>query len=277
MVRIELVAFPKPWLLFYAAAALSLGYMSFAFFRLWQGFSRGMEPAAGEPGSFLRSARIWLSEILLLRQLYTLSFYRWFAHMLIFYGFLGLAALPVVVNFMNALGYLELTSTFPRAYLQAGGYLLIKLWGDSFGLMLLLGLVLAGVRRIVLRPARQSSNQVDSMLLAFLALVTLSGFALEGLRLALVPAEVARWSFIGRLFTPPGALVMEQLQPWLTACWTFHAMIVCALFAYLPHSKLMHSILAPVIITMNAAAEHGNEELYWPDLKKYRAAQSPRD
>ena len=107
--------------------------------------------------------------------------------------------------------------------------------------------------------------------------MTLSGFALEGLRLALMPAEIARWSFIGRLFTPPGTYVREQLQPWLTACWTFHGMIVCALFAYLPHSKLMHSILAPVIITMNAAAEQKNEELYWPDMKKYRAARSPRD
>ena len=57
MVRIELVDFPKPWALFYAMAALSLGYLSYAFFRLWQGISRGMEPAATEGGGFFGSAR----------------------------------------------------------------------------------------------------------------------------------------------------------------------------------------------------------------------------
>ena len=196
--------------------------------------------------------------------------------MLIFYGFLGLAALPVVSNVLNALGYLELSSTFPRFYLQSGGHLLIKLWGDSFGLLLLLGLAMAGARRMVQKPARESSNQRDSLLLALLLLVALSGFALEGLRLALVPGGIARWSFVGRHFTPPGAYGMGQLQPWLTACWTLHVTIVCSLFVYLPHSKLLHSILAPVVITLNAG-EHRNEELYWPDLKKYRAAQLPRD
>jgi hypothetical protein len=277
MVRIELMDFPKPWLLFYAAAALSLGYMAFVFCRLWQGFSRGMEPASAEPGNLLMTAKIWLSEVLLHRQLYALSFSRWFVHILIFYGFIGLALLPLVANSLNAAGYLELSNTFPRYYLRNEGYIIVKLWGDGFGLMLLLGLVMAGIRRYVLRPAQNDSNQADAVLLGFLFLAVLTGFALEGLRVALLPPEVARWSFIGRLFTPPGTYVMEQLRPWLTACWTFHMAIACALFAYLPHSKLMHSILAPVVIAMNAVAEYKNEELYWPDLKKYRAAQSPRD
>ena len=167
MVRIELVDFPKPWLLFYVATALSLGYMSFAFFRLWRGFSRGMEPATRVPGNFLSSAKIWLSEVFLQRQLYALSFYRWLVHMLIFYGFIGLALLPVVANILKAVGYLELSSTFPRYYLQPEGYLIIKLWGDGFGLMLLLGLVMAGIRRFVLRPAQQNSNQTDAILLGF--------------------------------------------------------------------------------------------------------------
>ncbi len=106
--------------------------------------------------------------------------------------------------------------------------------------------------------------------------MTLSGFILEGLRLALMPAEIARYSYVGRFFSPPGTYALEQLQPWLTACWTFHAMLVFTLFVYLPHSKLMHSLLAPVIIVMNAAEEHKREDLYWPEMKKYRETRSPR-
>jgi nitrate reductase gamma subunit len=276
MVRIELMDFPKPWFLFYAAVTLSLGYLAFAFFRTWRGWSRGMQSPPVEPGNFLVTAKIWLFEVFLHRQLYALSFSRWLVHILIFYGFIGLALLPVVANGLKAAGYLELSSAFPRYYLRQEGYVIVKLWGDSFGLMLLLGIVLAALRRFVLRPAQQSSNQADAVLLAFLLLAVLTGFSLEGLRLALLPPQVARWSFVGRLFAPPGDFTLAQLRPWLTACWTFHVAIVCALFAYLPHSKLMHSILAPVVIAMNAVAEPRNEELYWPDLKKYREAQSPR-
>jgi nitrate reductase gamma subunit len=277
MVPIALIDFPKPWFAFWAAIALSLGYVAFAFFRKWRAWSRGIMPSPSDPRDYRGSAMIWLAEIFFQRQLFMLSVSRWLVHILIFYGFIGLVLLSLVSRILGAAGYLEISSTLPRYYLHPEGYLIVKLWGDSFGLMLLLGLVMAGIRRLVLRPAQQITNQTDLLLLGFLFTVTLSGFALEGLRLALVPHEIARFSFIGHLFTPSGSYTMEQLQPWLTACWTFHFMVVAALFVYTPHSKLMHSILAPVIITLNASDERKNEELYWPEMTKYRAPRSPED
>jgi hypothetical protein len=277
MVKIALIDFPKPWFPFWAAMALSLGYVAFAFFRKWRTWSRGIPQSSSDPDDYRGSATIWLTEIFLQRQLFALSVSRWLVHILIFYGFTGLILLSFIVQILGAAGYLDISSTVPRFYLHPEGHLFIKIWGDGFGLMLLLGLVLAGMRRFVLRPIRQTSNQADLMLLGFLFLATLSGFALEGLRLALMPHEIARFSFIGHLFAPSGTYTLEQLQPWLTACWTFHVVIVAAMFFYLPHSKLMHSILAPVIITMNAAEERKNEELYWPEINKYRATPSPED
>ncbi|HUJ17416.1 MAG TPA: respiratory nitrate reductase subunit gamma [Nitrospirota bacterium] len=277
MAQIELIDFPKPWLLFYAAMTLSLLYMAFAFFRKWQGWSRGFSEPVSEERDFRRAVKIWLAEVLLHRQLYALSFSRWLIHILIFYGFIGLAVLPGVAFVLRSSGYLAISDTFPRFYIHPQGYVMMKVWGDSFGLMLLLGLVLAGIRRIVQREAKQSSNQMDALLLALLLSVALSGFALEGLRCSLVPAEIARYSYVARLFTPREAHALVQLQPWLTACWTVHFLLVATLLGYLPHSKLMHSLLAPVIIAVNAAEEHTREDLYWPEMKKYRATRSPRD
>jgi len=276
MVKISFIDFPKPWSAFWTVIVLSLVYVAFAFYRKWRTWSRGIPQPSSDPVDFRASATIWLSEIILQRQLFALSVSRWLVHILIFYGFIGLVLLSFVSQVLWAAGYLDVSSTVPRFYLHPEGHLIIKLWGDGFGLMLLIGLVMAGLRRFVLRPAQQVNNQADFVLLGFLFLVTLSGFALEGLRLALMPHEFARFSFVGHLFTPSGTYTMEQLQPWLTACWTFHMIIVAALFVYLPHSKLMHSIFAPVIITMNAAAERRNEELYWPEIKKYRATKSPK-
>jgi len=276
VVQVDLVEFPKPWPLFYAVLGLSTGYMAFAFFRTWRLWSRGIdEPTAGR-GDYKRSSLIWLSEVLLQRQLRMLSFGRWLVHLSIFYGFMGLSLLSVAVWILNAAGLLALSSTSPRFYLHPEGYIFIKIWGDSFGLLLFAGLVIAGIRRLMALEERQTSNQMDAILLALLLAVTLSGFGLEGLRLAVMPSEIARYSFIGRLFSPSATHTLAQLRPWLTACWTLHVLLVSTLIAYLPHSKLMHSLLAPVIIGMNAAEEYNREDLYWPETEKYREPRSPR-
>ena len=277
MIQIELIDFPKPWFLFKLAMAISLGYMAFALFRKWRGWSRGLEEPAAASGNFCSIAKIWLAEVFLHRQLLALSFSRWVNHLLIFYGFIGLALLPLIANILAGSGYLALSSTSPHFYLDPTGYILIKLWGDTFGLMLLSGLIFSCIRRFLIRPAQQTNDQLDVVLLALLFLVTFSGFCLEGLRASLVPAEIAHYSYVGRFFTLPGAHPFEQAWQWLTATWTFHFLLVASLFAYLPHSKLMHSLLAPMVIGMNAAAEHARKDLYWPEMKKYRPAGSPRD
>jgi len=245
--------------------AISVGYMAFALFRKWRGWSRGLEEPAAASGNFRSIAKIWLAEVFLHRQLLALSFSRWVNHLLIFYGFIGLALLPLIALILDRYGYLALSSTSPHFYLDPTGYIVIKLWGDTFGSILLSGLVLSGIRRFLIRPVQQNNNQMDVVLLALLFLVTFSGFCLEGLR-----AEIARYSYVGRFFTLSGAHPFEQARQWLTATWTFHFLLVASLFAYLPHSKLMHSLLAPMVIGMNAAAEHARKDLYWPEMKKYK-------
>jgi nitrate reductase gamma subunit len=252
--------------------------MAFALFRKWLGWTRGMHEAASDERNRNNrtSSMIWLAEVFLQRQLLTLSFSRWITHILIFYGFIGLTLLPAGIFILKVTGYLAMSSTMPRFYLHPEGYFFIKMWGDSFGLLLLLGLVMTGIRRLASRQVRQTSNQLDVVLLCLLLTVTLSGFVLEGLRLATMPPEIARYSYIGHLFSPPGIHTLDQFQPWLTACWTFHFLLVAALIIYLPHSKLMHSLLAPVIIGLNAAEEHKRKDLYWPEMKKYRETRSPQ-
>jgi len=257
--------------------AISLGYMAFALFRKWRGWSRGLEEPVAASGNFRSIAKIWLAEVFLHRQLLALSFSRWVNHFLIFYGFIGLALLSLIALILDRSGYLALSNTSPQFYLDPTGYMLMKLWGDTFGLMLLSGLILSGIRRFLIRPVQQANNPMDVVLLALLFLVTFSGFCLEGLRASLLPAEIARYSYVGRFFTLPGTFSLEQARQWLTAIWTFHFLLVASLFAYLPHSKLMHSLLAPMVIGMNAATEHARKDLYWPEMKKYRPARSLRD
>jgi len=270
MLQIPIDDFPKPWLLFNAMMAASLAYLVFALIRKWRGWSRGIpDEAARQDKNYRRPIMIWISEVLLQRQLYGLSSFRWFVHMLIFYGFIGLVLMYPLDLVLRMSGLLAVSDSMPRYYLEPTGYAVMKAWGDISGVTLLAGLVLAAIRRFAARPHQLNSNQMDLALLVLLILITTTGFVLEGLRLGLAPSGVAGYSLIGQFFVPSG-LSSADIQAWLTTCWTFHAVLVALLIMYVPHSKLMHSLLAPAVIGMNALEEQERTDLYWPDIKKYK-------
>jgi len=277
MLDLHPIEYAKPWVIFWAVAVLAHGYMDYSFLRIWKGWSRGTKAGTAPQRNLRAVLKIGIAEILFQRQLFILSPARWGAHMLIFWGFLSLALLSLTTCIAAALGMADIYGAARHFFSSARGHIFVKLWGDTFGLFLLIGLAASSVRRFLLRPSQQVTEQADTLLLLLLLWLTLSGFVLEGLRLSLVPPELARYSFIGSLFIPPGSYTIVQLQPWLTACWCLHAFSALGLLLYLPHSKLIHSISAPLVIALNASAEFARKDIYWPDISKHRATGSPKD
>jgi heterodisulfide reductase subunit E len=257
------------------AEIFATGYLFYALYRKWRSWSCGVKQERVNKSYWARIVRIWLAEIVVQRQLLCLSSLRWVIHMLIFGGFIGLAFLSISLAVLRRLTSLGWDGGWADFFLRNEGYILIKLWGNGFGLALLLGLALACVRRFFPGAPPQKNEQRDWLLLLFLLWLTLSGFALEGLRVSLVSPDVSRYSFIGRLFTPPGVFTLRQLLPWLTLLWTLHSFSGLALLVYFPHSKLLHSILAPLIIAQNAVEEQERRDLYWPKIPRQKATRSP--
>jgi nitrate reductase gamma subunit len=276
MIDIPAVSYHKPWLLFWITDIFAAGYFYYALYRKCRSWARGTKQPSVSGVKWWRVVRISLAEVFLQRQLFALSRFRWFTHLLIFWGFIALALLSASLFIAGRTGLQGMEGNGANLFSYETRYILIKIWGDSFGLALLIGLAAAGIRRLLVRPAQQTSNQMDLVLLVFLSWLTLSGFVLEGLRLGLMPSDLAQYSFVGRLFIPPGDYTLAQLQPWLTTVWVLHSFSGLALFIYLPHSKLLHSILAPVVITLNAVEEQGREDLYWPDIRKHRPTGLPK-
>ena len=270
------IQYAKPWAVFWTAAVLTHGYMDYSFFRIWKRWSRGTKTGTGSQGKPRAVLKIWTAEVLFQRQLFILSPARWGVHMLIFWGFLSLSLLPLTTCIAAALGMGDIYGVARHFSSSVRGDIFVKVWGNTFGLFLLAGLAAASVRRFLLKPSQQVTEQTDTLLLLFLLWITLSGFVLEGLRLSVVPTEIARYSVIGSLFIPPSYTIV-QLQPWLTACWILHAFSGLALLVYLPHSKLIHSISAPLVIALNASAEFARKDIYWPDISKHRPTGSLKD
>jgi nitrate reductase gamma subunit len=258
----ESVAYPKPWAVFWFVAVLALVYVIAALAIKWRRWARGAKlPPAPRPAPG-RVAGIWLAEVLAQRQLLQLSRLRWAAHFAVVWGFAGLSFLSALHVALPALAAISLDGGLAAWLLHGQGRAVAKAWGNFWGLVLLTGLTLALVRRLVRRGApADEAKEADLPLVLCLFALTLSGFLLEGLRHALAaaaPAEAA------------------AVRPWLTALWTAHGLGGVALVAWLPRSTLMHALLAPLVIALNARNEHPRRDLYWPPTAQRRAIGSPR-
>jgi heterodisulfide reductase subunit E len=263
------VVYYKPWVLFHIGELLACGYFIYSFWTRVKSWRRGQQGSTAGVCT-PHAVRIWLMEVLIQRQLLALSFSRWVIHMLIFWGFLCLAALSLFLFVTQTAGLLGIDGGIRAFFLHGSGHAVVKVWGDVFGLSLLAGLLAASFRRTVLRPSQLINDQADLVLLAYLIWLSLSGFFLEGLRLSHAPAAMERYSFVGRFFVLPWAIHAPDIGLWLTAVWTIHAFSGLGLLLYLPNSKLIHSLLGPVVIALNASEKQERKDIYWPRIKGHR-------
>jgi Fe-S oxidoreductase/nitrate reductase gamma subunit len=155
-------------------------------------------------------------------------------HLAIFWGFVVLFIGTLFVAAQADLGINTLFGTF---------YLLLSLALDIFGLIAIAGVLMAIWRRYVTRPKRLDNTWDDTVVLWGLLAILLTGYLLQGLRIAAVGDEWAAWAPVGNavasLFLALGwsAAGIEVTHRLL---WWFHMFLGAGFVAYLPFSKLFH-------------------------------------
>jgi heterodisulfide reductase subunit C/nitrate reductase gamma subunit len=113
-------------------------------------------------------------DVLLQRRTLKESFSRWLAHMLIFYGFM-------LLLLMHGLHSVVTESIFNDYYPTLNPFLFLR---DFFAAMVLAGVILAVIRRYLAKPRRLRSGGMDHYAVVIVAVIILSGIALEGLKIA---------------------------------------------------------------------------------------------
>lgn len=164
-------------------------------------------------------------------------------HISIMWGFiilfLGTVALTIHHDF------------FP--YLFGWRYLLYSLVLDIAGLVMIVGVVGALLRRYVFRLRPMPSLLDDAFVLVALFIIGITGFAIEGLRLAALRPPLNDWSPIGAAFA--AFLTGDEAQSRLLhgVLWWTHAIAALALVVYIPISKLFHMFASPANIYLAVA------------------------
>ncbi|MGD9142234.1 MAG: hypothetical protein PVG61_00140, partial [Dehalococcoidia bacterium] len=148
------------------------------------------------------------------------EFYPGLIHFLIFSGFIVLF-LATALEFINH---------YIVNFLEGNVYLAYSLLSDVFGIFVIIGVVMALIRRYGQKPARLDNRHDDLIALLLLSGIILSGFVLEGFRIAATELQTdpgwAVWSPGGYVFALAfEGSEQETLLGWHTGIWWFHIIL----------------------------------------------------
>lgn len=166
-------------------------------------------------------------------------------HLTIFWGFVIL----LLASAVDAISY------YSGYHIQGSPYLWFSLISDFGGFLILLGILMAAIRRYLWKPKSLNSLLDDGIILASVTAIVITGYMIEGLRQAATEIkahpEWAVWSpggwVFAKIFIDSGD---EALRSWHSFLWWFHSALTVGVILYsgLAFSKLQHVIVSPLNI-----------------------------
>ncbi len=228
-----------------APTALVAGY---GVYRRWSLWRRGRAAA--------RLDRPWERVRLLLRHAVAQrrtaqARYAGLFHAFISYGFVVLTAATTVV---------ALDADFGTSIMRGRFYLYFQSFAvDLFGALVVVGVLMAAARRYLRRPRKLVHTDEAALILAAVLLMCVQGFLVEGWRIAATNDPWGAWSPFGNLVARASRQLMsvETMRAAHAATWWLHLVTSLAFLAWLPYTKMMHVLTAPLNIYAASLAPLG--------------------
>jgi len=158
-------------------------------------------------------------------------------HSMFFWSFLALSVVTTVV-------FLE--ADFKIKIFHGWFYLLLSLLADIAGAVAIAGILIAIIRRWVIKPPTIERRKYDWLLYLALLFILLSGFILEGLRIAVTEDPWANFSPVGLGLSKILSPLIPYAKPLHAFFWWSHLSAVAVLIATMPWSRLLHIFTLPV-------------------------------
>lgn len=163
-------------------------------------------------------------------------------HAMIFWGFITLTIATLVVMVHDDFGILIMQGDF-YLYFQS-------LFVDILGALAVIGTGLAGLRRWIMKPKKLVFTDEASWILIVIFVILVSGYCLEGWRIAVTEDPWGNWSPVGQAVADL-SLAMVSAPTLRTAhviVWWGHLVLVFAFIAWAPYTKMLHVLTAPLNI-----------------------------
>lgn len=244
------------WILFGPAVLAAIIVLDWGLYRLlvrknqptWQRYGHLVARDQIDPEALRRTL---VDEVVLHRSLFSVSRFRWLRHTLILWGFAAMFTIEVLAVFareaLPAFGYADVWHQPGHPVRLAFDFAF-----DFTGLMILVGCLLALGWRVAVNGTPEQ-KYADTPTAVFLLLVVLSGFVVEGMRLAAgAPDSINMASFAGAAFSLLVPQVLADSAPSHETLWLLHVLGSCAFIAYVPVRRLIHSCATPMGRLMNS-------------------------
>ena len=160
-------------------------------------------------------------------------------HFVILWGFIFLAFATAIIT---------LQADFGLQIFHGWLYLFIKLTSNLFGLLAVIGILVAAYRRYIQRPDRLDNKADDAITLGLLFTILMTGFLIQAVRIAVLPDPWSAWAFVGQWMAIPlkAGFNEAQLLSLHRFLWWFHLLLAMTFIGYFPYSKLFHVLLGPL-------------------------------
>jgi Fe-S oxidoreductase len=156
-------------------------------------------------------------------------------------------------------------------------FLAFSLVSEIGGALIIVGGVLAVVRRFIIKPARLDNKPEDSLIYIWVFLIVLTGYMIKGYRIAISdvsPGDWAAWSPIGYLISHAFPTFLTEARNEILV-WhrvLFHTVPAFIILGYIwmKRSRLQHIIISPLNVFFRklgpkgalAAVDFENAELF---------------
>jgi len=267
------------WIM-YALLVPTVAVSGYGFYRRWKLWRRG-----GSENRFDRPLerialllKFGLLQLRTWRKLYPGTF-----HAMIFWGFviLFIATTVVMIDYDFSIPIMR-----GRFYLYFQSLVV-----DLFGAAAIVGVGMAAVRRWIARPKQLVyTNEASAILVAIFAML-LTGFLVEGWRIAATNDPWGAWSPVGNAVATVSSSFMstDAMVAAHRATWWTHLVLVFAFIAWAPYTKMAHVLtstaniytarLAPIGATLRKIDFEKSEKLginslagfTWKDLLDFDA------
>ena len=245
--------------------AAVLAYGVYKRYRLWR--VGQPDPRLSNPWKSLWSFAITGTVDGILHRRFIRDLYPGLLHFFVFIG---------AIAFLLA-AFIDFISHYFFHFMHGATYLGISLTVDLLGLFLLLAVVVLTYRRYIQRPARLDNQPENYIALSLIAVIVVTGYIIEGLRIAYFTAnplvfqeifpELGIYNVAWAYFSP-GGWVAAQLFAGLSSgalltthavFWWLHMTIVVGAIAYvaLTFSSLAHIVVAPLNVLFRSMGPKG--------------------
>jgi Fe-S oxidoreductase/nitrate reductase gamma subunit len=174
--------------------------------------------------------------------------------------------LPGIMHFLILAGagilmlgaFMDFISHYWFHFVHGNFYLGMSLAVDIGGVFIIISVIIALVRRYILRVARLDNVLDDAVLSGLILGFVITGFILEGFRIAATtpPSDWAQWSFVGYGLAK---LFQGSAVGWYVGFWWFHIILVLggAIYLCFTLSRLSHIIFSPVNVFFHSRRPKG--------------------